>query len=240
MKDIKYKLVIMITYMGGRSSTHKYAKNIGEVLNIIYDYIVYEEEDEHILALEDIEISKRIKDLQLEVWIFRNSETSFKNPIAVLDENTPTFHGFVDEMFEIEKESNGVKNENFQVLKFEKFNEAKDKFPNIKKVDIDGFTVYIGKDAKSNDYLTFNIAKPEDLWFHVKGVPGSHVVISINENLPDNILIKKVAEVAVKNSKSKSDKSKVVYCQRKFVKKESGMNDGQVKVDYVNSHVIII
>jgi len=31
-----------------------------------------------------------------------------------------------------------------------------------------------------------------------------------------------------------------VYCQRRFVKKESGMNDGQVKVDYTNSYQIVV
>jgi predicted ribosome quality control (RQC) complex YloA/Tae2 family protein len=35
------------------------------------------------------------------------------------------------------------------------FNEGKDKFPDIRTLDIDGFIVYIGRDAKSNDHLTF-------------------------------------------------------------------------------------
>ena len=124
----------------------------------------------------------------------------------------------------------------------------KDKFPNIQKKEIDGFIIYIGKDAKSNDYLTFNIADSDDIWMHVKGVPGSHVVIKTKElsstkemSIPSKDIIKKAAELAKKNSKAdKQDKSTVVYCQRKFVKKEKGMNDGQVKVDYVNSYEIII
>lgn len=128
------------------------------------------------------------------------------------------------------------------IKKFNSFNESKkDKFPNIQKKEIDGFVVYIGKDAKSNDHLTFNVADKEDIWFHVKGVPGSHVVIRVRENLPTESLIKVVAELAKKNSKaSKDDKATVVYCQRRFVKKESGMNDGQVKVDYTNSYQIVV
>ena len=117
----------------------------------------------------------------------------------------------------------------------------KDKFPNIKKLEIDGFVVYVGKDAKSNDHLTFNVADKEDIWMHVKGVPGSHVVIRVRENLPTEEVIKKAAELAKSNSKAdKGQKARVVYCQRKFVKKEPGMNDGQVKVDYVNSYEILI
>lgn len=128
------------------------------------------------------------------------------------------------------------------IKKFGLFLESKkDKFPNIKKVDIDGFVVYVGKDAKSNDYLTFNMTDKEDIWLHVKGVPGSHVVIRVRENLPTEQVIKRAAELAKNNSKvDKSQLAKVVYCQKKFVKKELGMNDGQVKVDYVNSYEILV
>lgn len=128
-----------------------------------------------------------------------------------------------------------------KIKNFQMFNEGKkDKFPNIKKVDIDGFVVYIGRDALSNDHLTFNMAQNEDIWMHAKGVPGSHAVIRIREKLPTKEVLKKVAQLVVKNSKAKSDSNTVVYCQRRFVKKEKGMNPGQVKVDYVNAEEIVI
>lgn len=128
------------------------------------------------------------------------------------------------------------------IKKYASFLEGKkEKFPNIKKVEIDGFLVYIGKDAKSNDHLTFNIADKQDIWMHVKGVPGSHVVIKVKDNLPTEGVIKKAAELAKKNSKADKDQmSTVVYCQRKFVKKEPGSNDGQVKVDYLNAYEILV
>lgn len=121
------------------------------------------------------------------------------------------------------------------------FDSKKVKFPDIQKKEIDGFIIFIGRDAKSNDYLTFNIADKEDIWMHVKGVPGSHVVIRVRENLPTPEIIKIAAELAKKNSKAKNEnQSTVVYCQRRFVKKEPGMNDGQVKVDYINAEEIKI
>ena len=127
------------------------------------------------------------------------------------------------------------------IKQFSLFEGKKDKFPNIQKLDIDGFVVYVGKDAKSNDHLTFNIADKEDIWMHVKGVPGSHVVIRVRENLPTETTIRVAAQLAKKNSKaSKDDKATVVYCQKRFVKKESSMNDGQVKVDYINSYQIVV
>lgn len=121
------------------------------------------------------------------------------------------------------------------------FESKKVKFPDIKKTEVDGYIIHWGRDAKSNDYLTFNVARDEDIWMHVKGVPGSHVVIRVKENLPTPEILKYAAQVAKKNSKvAKESSVKVVYCQRKFVKKDSGMSDGQVKVDYINSEEITI
>jgi predicted ribosome quality control (RQC) complex YloA/Tae2 family protein len=42
----------------------------------------------------------------------------------------------------------------YESKEFKSFNEGKDKFPDIRTLDIDGFIVYIGRDAKSNDHLT--------------------------------------------------------------------------------------
>ena len=121
------------------------------------------------------------------------------------------------------------------------FESKKNKFPDIKKIQIDGYNVMVGRDAKSNDYLTFIEAYDEDIWMHVKGVPGSHVVIRVVDNLPTPEVLKAAAELAKNNSKAQKDQLvTVVYCQRKFVKKEPNMNPGQVRVDYRNSEEITI
>lgn len=121
-----------------------------------------------------------------------------------------------------------------------KYNESKKSGPNYKKIVTDDYVIYQGKDAKSNDYVTLELADDEDYWFHAKGVPGSHVIIKFKNSLPTEEVIKKAAQIAAKNSKSTEDKVKVVYCKKKFVKKEKGMNPGQVSVDYKNSYEIIV
>lgn len=121
---------------------------------------------------------------------------------------------------------------------FEKFLESK-KFPNLKKFDIDGFLVLMGRDSQSNDHLSINMADNDDLWFHAKGVPGSHVLIRIKDKLPTQEVIKQVAEIAAKNSKA-NGRVTVVYCKAKFVTKSSDMKPGQVNVDYKNSEEIEI
>ena len=116
----------------------------------------------------------------------------------------------------------------------------KEKKYKFKKLDIDGFVVYQGKDAVSNDYITLELAKENDIWLHAKGVHGSHVIIKVKDKQPTEITIKKAAEIAAKNSKSTEEKVEVVYCKKKFIKKEPGMKAGEVKPDYINAYTIFV
>lgn len=118
--------------------------------------------------------------------------------------------------------------------------ESKKDSPKVKKSEIDGFLVYQGRDAQSNEYVTFELSDPEDYWFHAKGVPGSHIIIKVKNNIPTEQTIKKVAQIAAKNSKSDKEEVLVVYCKKKFVTKKEGSAVGKVEVDYKNSHEIIV
>ena len=126
------------------------------------------------------------------------------------------------------------------MLRYEKFHESKNKFPNLKETQVGDFKVLIGKDSDSNDYLTTKMADPDDIWMHAKGVPGSHIVIRVKDNIPDERIIKEVAELAIKNSKLKGGSGTVVWCKAKFVKKSPDMKSGQVSVDYKNANEISI
>lgn len=127
------------------------------------------------------------------------------------------------------------------IKNFSLFNESKkDKFPNIKKMNIDGYLVLIGRDALSNDYLTINMADPDDMWFHVKGVPGSHIVVRNNGVDMSYETKLKIANISIKNSKCKDSIASVVCCKAKFVKKDKNSNPGKVVVDYDNSEEIVI
>ena len=110
----------------------------------------------------------------------------------------------------------------------------------IKKHDIDGFVVYQGKDAISNEHITLELANEDDIWMHAKGVPGSHVLIKIKDKIPTETTIKRAAIIAAKNSKSTEDLVMVVYCKKQYVTKKTGMNIGQVEPDYINAYEIIV
>jgi len=48
-------------------------------------------------------------------------------------------------------------------------------------ISSDGYEILVGKNNRQNDYLTFKVAKPEDIWLHTKDIPGSHVLIRVRE-----------------------------------------------------------
>jgi len=95
----------------------------------------------------------------------------------------------------------------------------------------DKYHVFVGKDSKSNDLLTLKFAKQNDLWFHARGLPGSHVVLRIEntkEAVPKNI-IKSAASIAAFYSKAKTAGTvPVSYTFKKFVIKKKGMEPGKV------------
>lgn len=94
--------------------------------------------------------------------------------------------------------------------------------------DIDGYKIYVGRNNKENDWLTFTFANKDDLWFHTKDIHGSHVILKVNNSINNEILIK-CAQIAAKHSKASiSSNVPVDYCFVKFVKKTSGAKPGMV------------
>ena len=122
---------------------------------------------------------------------------------------------------------------------FEQLNEEVKLSKVVKKVEIDGFIVYIGRNAEMNDILTTEIAEPNDIWLHASGVPGSHVVIKVEDERPSKGTIREVAKLAAKNSKGKG-KIDVVYTDVKNIKKDSKHKSGEVFVDYSKSNIVKI
>ena len=99
------------------------------------------------------------------------------------------------------------------------------------KYTIDGYTVFVGRNNKENDYLTLKFANKNDLWFHTKDIHGSHTILRIDTSkpLPDNDILVKVAKIAALHSKAKNSSNVPVdYCEVRFVKKPSGSKPGMV------------
>ncbi len=103
-----------------------------------------------------------------------------------------------------------------------------------------GFRVLVGKNAKQNDELTMKVAKKEDLWFHARHVPGSHVVLQTHntKQIPKEA-IEQAAEIAAYFSDAKTQKhAPVAYTKRKFVRKPKGAALGAVLLE--REEVVIV
>ena len=95
--------------------------------------------------------------------------------------------------------------------------------------EFDGYKIFVGRNNKENDWLTFSFANKEDIWFHTKDVHGSHVILKPNNSTIDNNILIKCAQIAAKHSKANiSSNVPVDYCFVKFVKKPSGAKPGMV------------
>jgi predicted ribosome quality control (RQC) complex YloA/Tae2 family protein len=97
-------------------------------------------------------------------------------------------------------------------------------------VSTDGILIFVGRNARENDELTFGLAKNDDLWLHARGTPGSHVVVRLEKGTdPPPETLKDAATLALLYSDLKrSGKGDVIYTKRKWVKKAKGQAPGAV------------
>jgi predicted ribosome quality control (RQC) complex YloA/Tae2 family protein len=99
-------------------------------------------------------------------------------------------------------------------------------------VDVEGFEVLVGRSDSENDFLTFEVAEPHDLWLHVGGgVPGSHVIVRNPEGLAElpPSVVTGAAALAARYSKARNAKKVDVHvCRVADVSKARGMPPGMV------------
>ena len=90
-----------------------------------------------------------------------------------------------------------------------------------------GVDLYMGKNNKQNDYVTFTIGGPRDLWLHTKDIPGSHIIMKATTPTPEDIAL--AVELAAYFSKARSGSNVPVDCvERRYVKKPAGAKPGFV------------
>ncbi len=98
--------------------------------------------------------------------------------------------------------------------------------------------LWVGKNAKNNDLLTFKYAKPNELWFHARGVSGSHCVLKTSRK-PSKDDVLRAAQIAAYYSSARSSEYVPVICaEKKFVRKPKGAPPGSVTVE--REEVVIV
>jgi predicted ribosome quality control (RQC) complex YloA/Tae2 family protein len=99
-------------------------------------------------------------------------------------------------------------------------------------ISSDGLTILVGKGDVENEEVTFRLGRSNDLWLHVRGREGSHVIVKVGKegNVPPNTLAE-AAALAAYFSKARQEKAvEVIYTRRKYVTRRKGMPRGSVIV----------
>ena len=97
-----------------------------------------------------------------------------------------------------------------------------------------GTDILVGQDDASNDYLSLKLAAANDLWFHVAGFPGSHVVLRCSDSEEDRESVKEAAALAAWFSKMRNGKNVPVhYCKAHNVSKPKKSKPGTVNIKQI-------
>ena len=97
----------------------------------------------------------------------------------------------------------------------------------------DGTKVLVGRNNTENDYLTMKMASKTDVWMHTKDIPGSHVIVRLEDgrslgDLPAEIIYEAASVAAYHSKASGSTNVPVDYVPVRYVKKPNGAKPGMV------------
>ena len=109
----------------------------------------------------------------------------------------------------------------------------KTKEPRVYRYELPGgWIVVAGKTDEDNDLLSIKTARPDDWWFHVRGMPGSHVLLKSKPGEePDRETLKRAAAIAAYHSKARTGGVVAVSCtQARYVSKPAGAKPGTVLI----------
>lgn len=170
---------------------------------------------------ERIEISREeLSDLETALYELEEAESAE-------DIESIAYNLGMDEIFAVPKTGSGKKKT--EPAGPRKFNLAP------------GYVALVGRNSRQNEEITLHLAQKEDIWFHARQIPGSHVVLRIqkpSKSVPDEIIHKAACIAAFYSKAGKSSKVPVDYTLIKDVRKTKGQKTG--KVFYVNEKTLFV
>ena len=221
MHQIKYgmKKITVFDFYNNEEVTINLDPLLSPNDNLNFYYNKYNKGKRTISALDS-----RFLDIQNEIRYFEE--------IKMFIEKENDFIGIE----EIENELN-LSNSGNKIKNKIKLNKSKKR--ELLSFDYKGFQIFVGRNNKENEEISFSKGQPNDIWMHAKDIPGSHVLIlRNNKEVPEDVLLH-AANLACEYSKAKKgDKVTVDYCERKFVKKIKNSKPGNVI--YTNFHSLLI
>ena len=108
-----------------------------------------------------------------------------------------------------------------------------------RRFDIGDFPIFVGRNAPQNEQVTFRRGDPDDLWLHVRGLPGAHVIVkSGGRDVPQEVIEGAARLAAYYSSARESDRVDVDVTERRFVKRAPGHRPGMVT--YRNEQTLLV
>ena len=120
------------------------------------------------------------------------------------------------------------------------------KLPPLRFESTDGYPIYVGRNNRQNEELTFKLARKDDLWLHAQKVHGCHVIISCGGTQPPDDTVTQAAQLAAYYSEFKAGQNLPVdVTPVKQVKKIPSGKPGMViyhtyRTVYVNPYKDIV
>lgn len=110
---------------------------------------------------------------------------------------------------------------------------APGRLPGIVEYRLPGdWTVLAGKTDEANELLSLRLARDGDRWFHIRGMPGSHVILRVPDGAtPDRATLELAAAIAAYHSKARGAGTVAVSCtEGRHVSKPKGARPGTVAI----------
>ncbi len=99
----------------------------------------------------------------------------------------------------------------------------------LRIVSRDGYLIWLGRNSRQNEQVTFKTANPQDIWLHARDAPGAHLIIRNDGRRISDQLIAEAAAVAAWHSARRNDANvQVDYTRVKYVKAIKGAGPGMV------------
>lgn len=109
----------------------------------------------------------------------------------------------------------------------------------IRIVTPDAYVIWVGRNSRQNEIVTFKKANSDDFWLHAREVPGAHVIIKYDGRTIPERIIEQAASIAAYYSARRSDgKVPVDVTRCKYVKKIKGGGQGMVTYRNEQTHVV--
>lgn len=234
----------------------KYIKKTSEQLLLLYDLIPPNEIADVIMAnLHDwkegvkerelfdfyrnktivVQLKEKLSPQKMAEQLYKKSKNrhkQFKQLEVIVEERKLKQEGYKADLASLDSISDYKQLQALE-LKYQKEEKAVDEIFPFKRYQVNGFEIWVGRNASNNELLTLKYAHKDDLWLHARNVPGSHVVIKYQsgKSFPQDV-IEKAAALAAYYSTLKNDSlCPVSYTQKKFVRKFKGGAIGSMKME---------